>query len=149
MLYAAYGSNMNMAQMSRRCPDAKVLDTGHILNWRLVFRNVADIEPAAGFRVPVAVWDISEDDEQALDAYEGAPTLYKQQSFFVALSSGKIVSAMAYKMNRTGYSKPSRPYFDIIREGYQDFGLNRVPLEEALLRASSHAPAHGSQASIV
>lgn len=131
MLYAAYGSNLNIDQMLARCPDATIAGVGYILNYRLVFRNVADIEPAPGFRVPVGLWHISEDDEQSLDAYEGAPTLYRQQAFLVLFEEA-IVFAMAYQMNREGYSPPSDRYLQTIRKGYQDFGLMRYYLDTAV-----------------
>lgn len=138
MLYAAYGSNLNIDQMLSRCPDATIAGAGFILNYRLVFRNVADIEPAPGSRVPVGLWHISEEDEQSLDAYEGAPLLYRQQSFLV-LSDDAVVFAMAYQMNRGGYSPPSDRYLQTIRKGYQDFDLMRYYLDTAV-SASRLAP---------
>ena len=35
-LYFAYGSNMNLNQMAFRCPDAQVIDTVRLENYRLV-----------------------------------------------------------------------------------------------------------------
>ena len=43
-LYAAYGSNLLIPQMSSRCHDAKVIGTGRIMEYKLVFRYHADIE---------------------------------------------------------------------------------------------------------
>lgn len=131
MLYAAYGSNLNIDQMLSRCPDATIAGAGYILNYRLIFRNVADIEPAPGFRVPVGLWHISEEDEQSLDAHEGAPTLYRQQSFLV-LADDAVVFAMAYLMNETGYSPPSNDYLKTVQEGYADFDLMRYYLDTAV-----------------
>src|SRR5829696_3615544 len=36
-LYAAYGSNMDPAQMQRRCPSSPHTGTGWIRGWRLTF----------------------------------------------------------------------------------------------------------------
>lgn len=144
MLYAAYGSNLNIDQMLNRCPDATIAGSGFILNYRLVFRNVADIEPAPGCRVPVGIWHISEDDEQSLDAYEGAPTLYRQQSFLAVIDEA-IVFVMAYKMNREGYSPPSDLYLKTIQKGYQDFDLMRYYLDTAV--TSSRLASLGSPSS--
>ena len=36
-LYAAYGSNMDPAQMLRRCPSSPHTGTGWIQGWRLTF----------------------------------------------------------------------------------------------------------------
>ena len=48
--YIAYGSNLNKAQMSIRCPEAKPVTTTTINDYQLLFRGngrsaVATIEP--------------------------------------------------------------------------------------------------------
>lgn len=59
-LYAAYGSNMNLAQMAKRCPQAKAAGTGMLNNYRLTFRGtnngVANIEKCNGRSVPIVLW---------------------------------------------------------------------------------------------
>ena len=75
-LYVAYGSNLNMMQMGWRCPTASVVGTGKIIDYKLTFRRVATIEPCQKQEVPVAVWKIEDNDEKALDRYEGYPSLY-------------------------------------------------------------------------
>ena len=79
--YIAYGSNLNRAQMALRCPDAKVVGTGEIKDYELLFRGnrngaVATVEPKKGESVPVLIWEISPRDEFNLDRYEGYPRLY-------------------------------------------------------------------------
>ena len=68
-LYLAYGSNLNLEQMSRRCPTAEVVGTTILNNWRLMFRGVATVERCKGGKVPVLVWNIQPKDEAALDIY--------------------------------------------------------------------------------
>ena len=70
--YIAYGSNLNRAQMALRCPDAKVVGTGEIKDYELLFRGnrngaVATVEPKKGESVPVLIWEISPRDEFNLD----------------------------------------------------------------------------------
>ena len=36
-LYAAYGSNMDPAQMQERCPHSPMAGTGWLMGWRLTF----------------------------------------------------------------------------------------------------------------
>ena len=72
-LYVAYGSNLNLAQMARRCPTAKVVGIGKLKEYQLTFRGVATIEPVSGAETPVGVWEITPKDEMALDRYEGYP----------------------------------------------------------------------------
>ena len=52
-LYIAYGSNLNLEQMARRCPTAKVIGAGEIRDHELLFRGypksaVATVEPKKG-----------------------------------------------------------------------------------------------------
>ena len=68
-LYIAYGSNLNLPQMERRCPTAKVVGTSEIKNYELLFRGVATVEPKEGASVPVLLWKIEALDEAALDRY--------------------------------------------------------------------------------
>ena len=79
--YIAYGSNLNIDQMSYRCPRAKVVGTSEIPDFQLLFKGSKSgayltIEPKKGEKVPVAVWEVTADDELSLDRYEGYPNFY-------------------------------------------------------------------------
>jgi len=136
-IYLAYGSNMNMAQMAQRCPDAKVLGTARLLGWRLLFRGAKDcafatIEPHRGSTVPVLLWEISPNDERRLDRYEGWPMHYFKQDLTVTLG-GKETSAMAYIMTEgRPLGLPCPWYLATIREGYKDCRLSFATLKKAL-----------------
>ena len=43
-LYAAYGSNLNILQMKKRCPKSFPICTVYLQDWSLVFKGVADLE---------------------------------------------------------------------------------------------------------
>ena len=130
-LYVAYGSNLNLEQMRRRCPTAKAVGATVLRNWRLVFKGVATIERHMGSKVPVLVWDIQPEDEAALDIYEGWPRLYRKEPVRVTLD-GKQVRAMAYVMNGGRKHPPSQLYYDTILEGYIDAGFDvRILMEAA------------------
>ena len=103
-LYAAYGSNLNLAQMEARCPGARVLGAGRISGYRLAFKRVgvcafATIEPCQGEYVPVGIWEIGERNEAALDSYEGVPAHYGKETVEVEMAEGKV-RGMVYVMNR-------------------------------------------------
>ena len=69
MLYFAYGSNLNLFQMKRRCKDSKFLKKIKLKNFRLTFRSkfrAADIEPKKNTIVPGALFEISKSDEKKL-----------------------------------------------------------------------------------
>lgn len=130
-LYVAYGSNLNIMQMGWRCPTAKVVGIGKILDYKLTFRRVATIEPEKKKEVPVAVWEIQDGDEKALDIHEGYPNLYRKEMIEVDMKKGKV-QAMVYIMNNGTPEYPSISYFNTIGRGYIDVGLDISYLIEAL-----------------
>lgn len=141
-LYFAYGSNINLEQMAYRCPDAKVIGSVTLAGYELTFRGrtdgsgVANIEPKEGASVPGLLWRITPKCEQALDRYEGTPRLYVQQDVTVRDAEGREYSVMAYVM--TGlFREPALPspfYFQGIRDGYAQNGMDEKPLEDALMQ---------------
>lgn len=131
-LYAAYGSNLNHAQMAIRCPKAKYKGVGLLRDHRLVFRGVADIEPAKGEAVPVGLWSITEECLAALDTYEGFPTLYGRKGLEIIRLNRKQEIAIIYFMHRDGYYSPTESYYTSIKDGYADCGLPTERLQKAL-----------------
>ena len=131
-LYVAYGSNLNIMQMGWRCPTAKVLGTGKILDYKLTFKVVATIEPCQKQEVPVAVWRIEEKDEIALDSYEGYPHLYRKEMIDVVLDNGEKIEALVYILNRGNPELPHKNYLKLIIQGYHDVGLDTIYLREAI-----------------
>jgi gamma-glutamylcyclotransferase (GGCT)/AIG2-like uncharacterized protein YtfP len=131
-LYVAYGSNLNLKQMARRCPTAKVYGIGKLKDYQLTFRNVATIEPDEGREVPVAVWELQPSDEQALDRYEGYPSFYRKEMVQVEMDGGETVTAMVYIMNSGVPSLPDSRYYNVIKEGYADVGLDEGHLALAV-----------------
>ena len=87
-LYVAYGSNLNTTQMKFRCPTARIVGAGILHDYKLVFRGsngnaVATIESSEGRHVSVLIWEVTAQDEAALDAYEGFPTFYRKETVMV------------------------------------------------------------------
>ena len=126
--YIAYGSNMNVEQMSRRCPNAKPIGKTVLKNYKLIFKGVADIEKSESEEVPVVVWEITKECEKALDIYEGYPRLYRKEYVQIEIN-GKTELAMVYVMNYAKGAKPSEYYYNVIKQGYKDFVINTAPLE--------------------
>ena len=138
MYYLAYGSNLSVAQMAKRCPDAKVAGKALLKDYHLVFRTHATIEKHKGSRTPMLVWEISEKDEKKLDKYEGFPKYYFKKNFEVRMTDldgkkAKNITAMAYVMTK-GPEKmhPSWDYYSTIAEGYNRFNFDIEYLLEAL-----------------
>jgi len=130
-LYLAYGSNLNLAQMARRCPKAKMAGKTFIENWQLTFRVHATIEPKDKARVPVGVWEITEECERQLDRYEGYPNYYTKETLSIVLNK-KPAQAIVYLMNGGRPAMPCQNYAESIWEGYKDFDLDYSYLETAM-----------------
>ena len=131
MLYFAYGSNLNLFQMKRRCKDSVFLKKINLKNFRLTFRSkyrAADIEPKKNSIVPGGLFEISKSDEKKLDIYEDYPILYRK--FYFAYYGKKV---MTYTMvNKTPFRFPTERYLNVIKKGYKDCGLNEKFLNKGI-----------------
>lgn len=128
MRYIAYGSNLSVEQMAHRCPEAKIVGTTVLKNWKLVFKHYADIEPCKGSEVPVLIWEISEVDEKRLDKYEG---VHKSSYTKKYLPEG-MVYIMAKKRK---IEVPTQEYLGKIESGYDKFGFDKEILNKAVNEA--------------
>ncbi len=140
--YIAYGSNLNVRQMRMRCPGARITGTSEIKDYRLLFKgsktgSYLTIEPEAGASVPVAVWEVTEQDEMALNHYEGFPDFYYKKELALpvkGIKSGKVRrrTAFVYIMHEERpFGVPSSGYMGTCAEGYRDFGFDVNTLLEA------------------
>ena len=131
MLYFAYGSNLNLFQMKRRCKDSVFIKKYELKGYRLNFRSkyrAADIEKSKNSLVPGALFEISKSDEKKLDVYEDYPILYKKLYFTYY---NKTV--MTYIMvNKTEFRYPTERYLNIVKRGYKDCKLDTKYLKIAL-----------------
>lgn len=141
--YIAYGSNLNLRQMSYRCPGATVVGTGFINGYQLLFKgsktgSYLTIEKKEGKSVPVAVWKVNETHEKALDRYEGYPSFYYKQEIEIDIKGIKTKKpyhkkAFVYIMHEDRkLGLPYREYVEVCLEGYKAFGFSPRYLEEAI-----------------
>ena len=144
--YIAYGSNLNIRQMRFRCPGAKPIGISAIPDYELLFKGsktgaYLTIEPKDGGLVPVAVWEVTADDEKHLDIYEGYPNFYykKEVRLPVKLASGKTkkLTAFVYIMHEErSLGIPSLAYIRTCKEGYRNFGFDVKYLDRAYRRST-------------
>ena len=131
MLYFAYGSNLNLFQMKRRCKDSIFIKKYELKGYRLNFRSkyrAADIEKSKNSLVPGALFEISKSDEKKLDVYEDYPILYKKLYF--TYYNKKV---MTYIMvNKTEFRYPTERYLNVVKRGYKDCKLDTKYLKVAL-----------------
>ena len=124
-LMLAYGMNSNIEQMSHRCPNAVSIGRYDLVDHRLVFRGVADVEVSRGEFAQCVLWDITQECEAELDILEGYPFFYGKKYVTVTVN-GKDHEAMIYKMTEghVEYYSPSKYYQQILEEGYKAHGLD-------------------------
>ena len=133
--YLAYGSNLNIAQMQFRCPDATVVGTAMIPDYEFLFKGsltgaYLTIEPKQGAHVPVGVWEVSLADELKLDRYEGFPSFYYKKEMRIPVKdirTGKTrqCDAFVYVMHEDRkLGVPTSFYMRTCLEGYKDFGFD-------------------------
>lgn len=136
--YIAYGSNLNIEQMSWRCPTATIWGKGILKDWTLIFRSMrgpayATIKKEIGSSVPVVIWEIDRQSEFSLDRYEGYPSFYYKENIEVILDNGETTTGMAYIMNQQAIPGiPGKSYVRTIMEGYLDNKLDLGCLEHFL-----------------
>lgn len=137
--YIAYGSNLNVSQMRIRCPHAVVIGTSTLKGWELLFKgsmtgSYLTIEPCENSLVPVAIWEVTENDEKALDRYEGYPNFYYKKEIKVQYKSihtgrKRTITAFAYIMQEDRpIGIPSASYLKTCREGYDAFCFDKQVL---------------------
>lgn len=135
MLMWAYGSNLNVEAMARRCPRARKVGPLMLPHARLVFRHVADVEYHRGSTCPGGVWRITKECERSLDGYEGVEGGLYSKVYLRVRWRGRERSCLLYQMNEDGIAPPGQAYLDTIAQGYGDFGLDLAYLNEALMRS--------------
>lgn len=136
--YLAYGSNLNLNQMKKRCPSSKALGTIILNDYRLAYKGSYDlcsyltIEKCEGSSIPLGLYELSIFDIISLDRYEGYPTFYSKEYINIIIN-GKLKRALIYVMNKYfDYHIPSKDYVDTCMKGYDDFGFNKILLDNAL-----------------
>lgn len=149
--YIAYGSNLNIPQMRMRCPGARIIGTSAIEGYRLLFRgsrtgSYLTIEPQEGASVPVAAWEVSAENEAALDRYEGFPAFYYKKEMELPLKgirTGKVQmrKVFVYIMHEDRpIGLPSEFYMETCRQGYRSFGFDEAFLERAYADSAEEFP---------
>ena len=122
--YFAYGSNLCVGQMARRCPDA-VNPRPAVLSdhdWLINQRGVATVDPFAGNQVHGVLWQVSDHDLATLDSAEGVPVRYRRDRLIVHTDDGPS-HAWVYIDYRVTPGAPRPGYLERIIDGALHHGL--------------------------
>ena len=129
-LYAAYGSNMDPAQMAERCPHSPQRGSGWLEGWRLTFGGEdinwegarATVVEDAAERVFVVLYDVPDIDERMLDRWDGATIgYYRKIRVRVQTLDGEAL-AWLYVLDDYEGGLPSARYLGILADAAEKAG---------------------------
>jgi gamma-glutamylcyclotransferase (GGCT)/AIG2-like uncharacterized protein YtfP len=129
-LYAAYGSNLDPERMAVRAPHSPLRGTGWLVGWRLTFGGedvswegpLATVVEAAGHQVFVALYDVTAEDEKALDEWEGVEIgLWTKVRVRVATLDGEVL-AWVYVLTAYEGGMPTASYLGMIADAAEAGG---------------------------
>ncbi|MFZ0323604.1 MAG: gamma-glutamylcyclotransferase family protein [Actinomycetes bacterium] len=127
--YAAYGSNMDPRQMQQRAPHSPMTGTGWLSGWRLTFGgedlgwegSLASVVDDPSGSVFVVLYDLTDDDERALDSWEGALGLYRKVRVRIDTLEGESL-AWVYVLDSWEGGLPSARYLGIMADAAEAAG---------------------------
>ncbi len=129
-LYAAYGSNLDPAQMATRAPHSPQRGTGWLMGWRLTFGGedhgwegaLATVVEDQLSQVFVALYDLPPQDERLLDSWEGGDIgLYRKIRVRVHTLDGDVL-AWLYVLDAYEGGLPSARYLGILADAAEAAG---------------------------
>ena len=130
-LYAAYGSNMDPAQMKERAPYSPMAGTGWLEGWRLTFggedfalggRALHGGRGPEGEQVFVVLYDVPDHDAARLDRWEGGELgLHKKLRLRVHTLEGDVL-AWIYVLDAYEGGEPSARYLGVIADAAEQAG---------------------------
>ena len=132
VLYFAYGSNLSISQMKRRCPSSKIIRKGVLKQHKIEFRKyspawaggVADIVKSARDNVCGMIYSINMVDLKSLDGYEGYPTCYNRKLVTINCNNQLTKCVWVYYVTKkTPLVNPSKKYLGIIKGAAHNYNF--------------------------
>lgn len=129
-LYAAYGSNMDPAQMTQRAPYSPLAGTGWLEGWRLTFGGedlgwegaLATIVEDPGSRVFVVLYDVTSLDESRLDQWEGGELGLRTKIRLRVQTMDGSTLAWLYALDAYEGGLPSARYLGLLADAAEAAG---------------------------
>ena len=129
-LYAAYGSNMDPAQMMQRAPHSPVSGTGWLEGWRITFGGedlgwegaLSTVVEDPSSRVFVVLYDVSPPDVDGLDRWEGGELgMHKKLRLRIQTMDGPQL-AWVYVLDAYEGGLPSARYIGVLSDAAEAAG---------------------------
>ena len=147
-LYAAYGSNMDPAQMKERAPHSPMAGTGWLMGWRLTFGGedfawegaLSTVVEDHLSQVFVVLYDVPDHDAAQLDRWEGGELgLHKKLRLRVHTLDGDVL-AWIYVLDAYEGGLPSARYLGVLADAAEQAGAPADYVAELRSRPSSKSP---------
>lgn len=130
-LYFSYGANMDPAQMLERVPGARVVGPARLDGFRLAFSvystkwsgGAANMELEPKGHVWGVLWEVPEDQQSGLDAYQGHPTFFRREEVSVEGPEGSAVAFTYRVAHQKAYIRPTDAYLHRVRSAIRVHGL--------------------------
>ena len=124
-VYFAYGSNLHLAQMAKRCPESRYLGRGILpgFKWQINTRGYANVIISEGDHVEGLCFLLSQRDEERLDVSEGVPRAYEKQPMKIDVFAAKAMIAgrrVKEVIGNIHQEEPPRPYSSVSSTQYGD-----------------------------
>ncbi len=120
-LYFAYGSNLNIMQIMKRCPSVQFHSLATLKNYKLIFDRVASIEKSEDSVVIGVIYSLTDKDIESLDKYEGiASNIYHKIHF--NLNGFQVFTYV--KTDTSASQLPLSTYIDKIKNGRHFWGYS-------------------------
>lgn len=125
--YFGYGSNLDVAEMRKRCPNAELLGVARLMGWTVYMdsNGYATIAKDGGC-TEGALWLVSDVDIEALDDYEGLDRgLYEKREVEVEIN-GERRNALVYVSLRLPLTMETfrADYLENIKRATKALGLS-------------------------
>ena len=125
--YFGYGSNLDVAEMRKRCPDAELVGVARLMGWKVYMdsNGYATIAEDNGC-TEGALWLVSDADIEALDEYEGLDRgLYEKRVVEVEMN-GERRNALVYVSLRLPLTMETfrADYLESIKRAAKALGLS-------------------------
>lgn len=123
--YFAYGSNLSIKQMKKRCPECRLLGKAVLdgYRWIISTNGYASIVRSEKDQVHGLIYELSASDEEKLDGYEGvAQGAYRKENIPVKLAFRPLV-CLVYIDPVEKEGSPRQEYIKRINAGLADADL--------------------------
>jgi gamma-glutamylcyclotransferase (GGCT)/AIG2-like uncharacterized protein YtfP len=123
-LYFAYGANMDVAAMERRCPSSRPIGLARLPRhrWIISTDGYANVVRDPRREVQGTLWELALSDVPVLDRFEDVPRLYRKVQQPVIAATG-IRRALVYVGRAADAGRPRPGYLDDVIRAAEAAGL--------------------------